>query len=50
MANVATETIADRLRRGDLFEKRRRLMDAWSGYVEKGETKNNGRVVEMRRA
>jgi hypothetical protein len=33
-------------RRGDLFEKRRRLMSAWGDYCEKPLT--NSRVVALR--
>lgn len=33
-------------RRGDLFEKRRRLMDAWAEYCERGEPADD--VVPMR--
>jgi hypothetical protein len=34
-------------RRGDLFEKRRKLMEAWAAYCA---TLKTGKVVPMRRA
>jgi integrase len=37
-------------RRGDLFDKRRALMDAWSQFCATPPVKNAGRVVPMRQA
>jgi hypothetical protein len=35
-------------RRGDLFEKRRKLMDAWADYINS--PKQDGAVIPMRNA
>ncbi|HEY5107325.1 MAG TPA: tyrosine-type recombinase/integrase [Caulobacteraceae bacterium] len=47
-------TIADKVeaayRRGDLFEKRRGLMDAWGAFSKLPSLKASGGVVSMRRA
>jgi len=32
-------------RRGDLFEKRRKLMEAWAGYCA---SSGNGKVIRLR--
>jgi integrase len=37
-------------RRGDLFDKRRRLMDAWAEYCSQPPVKRAGKVVPMRSA
>jgi len=36
LAHTIQSAVEASYRRGDLFEKRRRLMDAWAEYVEKG--------------
>jgi integrase len=35
-------------RRGDLFEKRRRLMDDWAGFCSSTSTTGRGEVVTLR--
>lgn len=50
LAHTIENKVEAAYRRGDLFAKRRRLMEAWSGFITSDETKKSGRVVEMRRA
>ena len=49
LAHAIENKVEAAYRRGDLFEKRRRLMEAWSGHVERGEAKGGERVVGIRR-
>jgi integrase len=37
LAHVLKDKVEAAYRRGDLFEKRQRLMDAWAGYLDKPE-------------
>ncbi len=46
LAHVVGNKVEAAYRRGDLFEKRRRLMDAWAAYCAEGP---RGDVVEFRR-
>ena len=46
LAHVIGGKVEQAYRRGDMFEKRRRLMSAWGDYCEKPLT--NGRVVALR--
>jgi integrase len=49
LAHVVGDKVEAAYRRGDLFEKRRRLMDAWAAYCQA--TRNNdGRVVSLKRS
>jgi integrase len=48
LAHAISDTTEAAYRRGDLFEKRRRLMDEWARYC--GASKARGAVVPMRRA
>jgi len=47
LAHVVGNKVEAAYRRGDLFDKRRRLMDAWAGYCAEGP---KGDVVQFRRA
>jgi integrase len=47
LAHAVGDTVERAYRRGDLFEKRRKLMDAWSVYCDRPRTA--GEVVPMRR-
>jgi integrase len=38
LAHVVSNKVEAAYRRGDLFEKRRRLMDAWAEYCERGQS------------
>ena len=46
LAHVLSDKVEAAYRRGDLFDKRRKLMDAWGGYCE---TAPAGAVVPIRR-
>jgi Phage integrase family. len=46
LAHAVGNKVEAAYRRGDLFEKRRRLMDAWAAYCERSE---NAKVLVMRR-
>jgi integrase len=48
LAHPVGDKVEAAYRRGDLFEKRRRLMDAWADYCAKPAT--SGKVVAIRRA
>jgi hypothetical protein len=37
LAHIIANKVEAAYRRGDLFEKRRRLMEAWAEYCERGE-------------
>jgi hypothetical protein len=47
LAHMVGDKVEDR--RGDLFEKRRRLMDAWAVHCQATRT-NDGRVVPLKRS
>lgn len=48
LAHTIRDKVEAAYRRGDLFEKRRRLMDAWAAYASK--PPEAAQVLEMRRA
>ena len=48
LAHVVANKVEAAYRRGDLFEKRRRLMDAWAEFLAKAPA--DGKVVSLRRA
>lgn len=48
LAHVVEDRVEGAYRRGDLFEKRRRLMDAWAKYCST--VAGRGEVVQIRRA
>jgi integrase len=47
LAHTVTNRVEAAYRRGDLFEKRRKLMDAWAAFC--GKAKSTGKIVPMRR-
>ena len=47
LAHTVTNKVEAAYRRGDLFEKRRRLMDAWAAFCSA--PKAAGKIVPMRR-
>src|SRR5262249_293615 len=47
LAHSSSSAVEAAYRRGDLFEKRRRLMDAWSQFCATGNG-NGAKVVSMR--
>ena len=49
LAHAIPNAVEAAYRRGDLFEKRRKLMDAWAAYCAKIET-DAGKVVALARA
>jgi hypothetical protein len=49
LAHAIPDAVEAAYRRGDLFEKRRKLMDAWATYCAKVET-DAGKVVALARA
>src|SRR5262245_60935673 len=49
LAHAIPDAVEAAYRRGDLFEKRRKLMDAWAAYCAKVET-DVGKVVSLARA
>jgi integrase len=49
LAHVVSDKVEAAYRRGDLFEKRRRLMDAWAAYCQ-ATCNNDGRVVSLKRS
>jgi len=46
LAHVVSDKVEAAYRRGDLFDKRRKLMDAWALYCDRPEVP--GRVVPLR--
>lgn len=48
LAHTVADKVEAAYRRGDLFEKRRKLMEAWSTYVSKPKIAN-GAVISIRR-
>jgi len=49
LAHVVGSKVEAAYRRGDMFEKRRKLMDAWASYCAQGAPTEHGRVVAMQR-
>jgi hypothetical protein len=49
LAHTVPNAVEAAYRRGDLFDKRRKLMDAWAAYCAKVETEA-GKVVALNRA
>jgi integrase len=49
LAHAIPNAVEAAYRRGDLFDKRRKLMDAWAAYCAKVET-DAGKVVALARA
>jgi integrase len=49
LAHVVTDKVEAAYRRGDLFEKRQRLMEDWAAYCERG-APAQGSVTPLRRA
>jgi hypothetical protein len=49
LAHTIPDAVEAAYRRGDLFDKRRKLMDAWAAYCAKVET-DAGKVVALARA
>jgi integrase len=49
LAHVIGDKVEAAYRRGDLFEKRRRLMESWAAYCQATRT-NDGRVVPLKRS
>ena len=49
LAHAVGTKVEAAYRRGDMFEKRRRLMDAWAEYLAKAPAEQ-GKVVALRRA
>jgi integrase len=50
LAHTIGSKVEEAYRRGDLFDKRRRLMDAWADFCASPATKGAGKVVPMRSA
>src|SRR6516225_6930859 len=50
LAHTIGNAVEAAYRRGDLFDKRRRLMDAWAEYCSQPPVKRAGKVVSMRSA
>jgi integrase len=50
LAHTIGSAVEAAYRRGDLFDKRRRLMDAWAEYCSQPPVKRAGKVVPMRSA
>jgi integrase len=46
LAHTISDKVEAAYRRGDLFEKRRKLMDAWATYC--GTAKADGKVIPIR--
>jgi len=50
LAHTIGNAVEAAYRRGDLFDKRRRLMDAWADFCASPATKGAGKVVPLRSA
>jgi integrase len=50
LAHVVSDKVEAAYRHGDLFDKRRRLMDAWAEYLTKPPAEHNRKVVALRGA
>jgi integrase len=48
LAHIVADKVEAAYRRGDLFEKRRRLMNDWARYCAKPDAKETSRVVALR--
>jgi len=48
LAHAVADKVEAAYRRGDLFDKRRKLMDAWAGYCALESSDNAGTVVSIR--
>jgi integrase len=48
LAHAVSDKVEAAYRRGDLFEKRRRLMDDWEAYCNEPKVEGQGEVVPMR--
>ncbi len=48
LAHAVGNKVEAAYRRGDLFEKRRRLMDDWAGYCDQPAPANSAKVVPLR--
>ena len=49
LAHTVSDKVEAAYRRGDLFEKRRRMMEEWQRFCETRPKETNGDVVEIRR-
>jgi hypothetical protein len=47
LAHAIPDAVEAAYRRGDLFDKRRKLMEAWAAYCAKVETNGVSRVVPI---
>jgi integrase len=47
LAHAIPDAVEAAYRRGDLFDKRRRLMDAWAAYCGKVEIDGAGKLVSL---
>jgi integrase len=47
LAHAIPDAVEAAYRRGDLFDKRRKLMDAWAAYCAKAETSGANKVVSI---
>ena len=50
LAHTISDKVEAAYRRGDLFEKRRKLMEAWAGFLAKPVATEGGKVVNIKRA
>jgi integrase len=50
LAHSIGDKVEEAYRRGDLFDKRRRLMDAWADFCATPPAKAAGKVVPLRSA
>ncbi len=50
LAHTIGNAVEAAYRRGDLFEKRRRLMDAWAEFCSQPQAKSAGKVLPLRKA
>jgi integrase len=50
LAHTVADKVEAAYRRGDLFEKRRKLMQAWSDFLAKPVATEGGKVVSIKRA
>jgi hypothetical protein len=49
LAHAVGDKVEAAYRRGDLFEKRRRLMADWAAYCERQATSGRDKIVPLRR-
>jgi len=50
LAHAIADKVEAAYRRGDLFDKRRGLMDAWGAFTKLPSAKAKGTLVSMKRA